>query len=321
MCGVAGFLYKDPGRTGPIGQTVLRMLDVLGSRGVDGTGVALYGVGVGSSSREKDTASLPTPDSRLPTPFVVRMVLGGHGPAHEQAARIKDRVERIATVQEAEVQHDYLRLVVRDGDEVSVLADAVEHDDPGVEVFSIGRAMEVVKQVGPARVLREKYCLSTFQGTHGIGHTRLATESRVDISHCHPFWARPHADVAVVHNGQITNYRKLRRRMEMRGVHFCTDNDSEIIALYIAEQLASGTTLRQALERSVDDLDGTFTYLISTAQGIGMARDFFDTKPLVVTETDEWVAMASEEVALCETFGGALRTYQPRAREVQVWLR
>ncbi|HKC72654.1 MAG TPA: hypothetical protein VKF37_00415, partial [Chloroflexota bacterium] len=198
MCGVAGFLYKDPGRTGPIGQTVLRMLDVLGSRGGDGSGVALYGVGGGSSSREKDTASLPTPDSRLPTPFVVRVALGGHGPAHEQAARVKERLERIATVQEAEVQHDYLRLVVGDGDDVSTLADAVEHGDSGVEVFSIGSAMEVVKQVGPARVLRETYCLSTFQGTHGIGHTRLATESRVDISHCHPFWARPHADVAVV---------------------------------------------------------------------------------------------------------------------------
>ncbi|HKO24031.1 MAG TPA: class II glutamine amidotransferase, partial [Chloroflexota bacterium] len=286
MCGVAGFLYKDPGRTGPIGQTVLRMLDVLGSRGVDGTGVALYGAGVGRSSREKDTASLPTPDSRLPTPFVVRVVLGGYGPAREQAARITDRVERIATVQEAKVQHDYLRLVISDSDDPSALADAVEHGDPGIEVFSIGRAMEVVKQVGPARVLHETYCLATFQGTHGIGHTRLATESRVDISHCHPFWARPHADIAVVHNGQITNYRKLRRRMEMRGVHFCTDNDSEIIALYIAEQLASGATLQQALERSVDDLDGTFTYLISTAQGIGMARDCFDTKPLVVAETD-----------------------------------
>ena len=321
MCGVAGLLYKDPGRTGPIGQTILHLLDVLGSRGVDGTGVALYGVGGGSWSREKDTASLPTPDSRLSIPFVVRVVLGGHGPANEQAARIKDRVERIATVQEAEVQHDYLRLVVGDGDDVSTLADAVEHGDSGVEVFSIGSAMEVVKQVGPARVLRETYCLSTFQGTHGIGHTRLATESRVDVSHCHPFWARPHADIAVVHNGQITNYRKLRRRMEMRGVHFCTDNDSEIIALYIAEQLASGATLEQALERSVDDLDGTFTYLISTAQGIGMARDFFATKPLVVAETDEWVAIASEEVALCEAFGGALRTYQPPEREVRVWLR
>src|SRR2546423_11125018 len=244
MCGVVGLLYRDPGRTGPIGQTILHMLDVLGSRGVDGTGVALYG-----APREEPA-------------LVLRVMLGGRGPAHAQAARVTDRLARIATVQEAEVQHDYLRLVIGDNDDVSALADALEHDDPGIQVFSIGHAMEVVKQVGPAQVLRDKYCLSTFQGTHGIGHTRLATESRVDISHCHPFWARPYADIAVVHNGQITNYHKLRRRMEMRGVHFCTDNDSEIIALYIAAQLERGATLQQAMERSVDDLDGTFTYLI-----------------------------------------------------------
>jgi methylamine---glutamate N-methyltransferase subunit A len=307
MCGVAGVLYRAPGRTGPIGQTIVRMLDVLGSRGVDGTGVALYGA--------------PREDA-----LVLRVILGGRGPAHEQAGRVNERLERIAAVREAEVLHDYLRLVIGDNDDVSALAYAVEHDDPGIEVFGIGHAMEVVKQVGPAQVLHDNYCLSTFQGTHGIGHTRLATESRVDISHCHPFWARPYADIAVVHNGQITNYHKLRRRMEMRGVHFCTDNDSEIIALYIAEQLESGATLRQAMERSVDDLDGTFTYLISTAQSIGMAKDGFATKPLVVAETDAWVAIASEEVALCEAFGGmgaarVLRTYQPPAREVQVWLR
>ncbi len=301
MCGVAGFLYKDAGRTGPVGETVLHMLDVLGSRGVDGTGVALYG----------------TPQEQAQ---VLRVKLGGSGAPEEQAHRVEDRLESMATVQHAAVQDDYLRLVVAGGDDVAELADAVERDDPGVEVFSVGQAMEVVKQVGPAQVLRDNYCLSTFQGTHGIGHTRLATESRVDISHCHPFWARPYADVAVVHNGQITNYRKLRRLMEMRGVHFCTGNDSEIIALYIAEQLAAGATLQQAMERSIDDLDGTFTYLISTPQGIGMAKDFFATKPLIVAETDEWVAVASEEVALCETFGGALRTYQPPAREVQVWL-
>jgi methylamine---glutamate N-methyltransferase subunit A len=301
MCGVAGFLYKDPGRTGPVGETVLRMLDILGSRGVDGTGVALYGT--------------PEQDAQI-----LRVKLGGSGTAEEQARRVEDRLESMGTVQHATVQDDYLRLVLATGDDVAALADAVERDDPGVEVFSVGHAMEVVKQVGPAQVLRDNYCLSTFQGTHGIGHTRLATESRVDISHCHPFWARPYADISVVHNGQITNYRKLRRLMEMRGVHFCTGNDSEIIALYIAEQLAGGATLQQAMERSIDDLDGTFTYLISTPQGIGMAKDFFATKPLIVAETDEWVAVASEEVALCETFGGALRTYQPPAREVQVWL-
>jgi hypothetical protein len=278
------------------------MLDVLGSRGLDGTGVALYG------KAEPDT-------------LVLRVLLGGSDSKEQQAARIQSRLSATARVLHAEVRHDYLRLAVAGTDDVAALAACVERDDAGVEVFSIGTAMEVVKQVGPASILSDRYCLSTFQGTHGIGHTRLATESRVDISHCHPFWARPYNDVAVVHNGQITNYRKMRREMETRGVHFCTGNDSEIIALYIAAQIEQGASLRQALERSVDDLDGTFTYLVSTARGIGMAKDFFATKPLVVAETDEWVAIASEEVALYEALGDDLRTYLPAAREVRVWER
>jgi glutamate synthase domain-containing protein 1 len=278
------------------------MLDVLGSRGVDGTGVALYGAPRGDG-------------------FVLRIKLGGQGAAEEQAARVQSRLAALAEVREAAVQHDYLRLVVADNRDVAVLVAAVEQGDPGVEVFGAGHALEVVKQVGPAAVLSDRYCLSTFDGTHGIGHTRLATESKVDISHCHPFWARPHADIAVVHNGQITNYRKLRRLMEMRGAHFCTGNDSEIIGLYLAEQMAAGATLQKAMQKSVDELDGTFTYLVSTAEGIGMAKDFFATKPLVITETDEFVALASEEIALCAALGGTPRTYQPPAREVCVWRR
>jgi glutamate synthase domain-containing protein 1 len=286
------------------------MLDVLGSRGVDGTGVALYGVPSGQN-------------------LVLRVKLHGRGTEEEQAARVQDRLASIAAIGTAEVRGDYLRLVlsapVRGADDddtgFAAIADAAESGDPGVEVFSIGHALEVVKQVGPASVLRDRYCLSTFRGTHGIGHTRLATESRVDISHCHPFWARPYGDIAVVHNGQITNYHKMRRQMEMRGVRFFTENDSEIIGLYIAGQLERGDPLQSALERSVDELDGTFTYLIATPQGIGMAKDFFATKPLIVAETDDFVAIASEEVALWESFGSALHSYQPAAREVHVWLR
>ncbi|GAC1429628.1 MAG: glutamine amidotransferase family protein [Chloroflexota bacterium] len=301
MCGVAGLLYKG-GATGPVGQQVLRMLDVLGSRGVDGTGVALYG-------------------TACPEEYVLRVKLGGPALAAAQARRVQERVGALGVVREATVQHDYLRLTVARNGDVAALAAAVEQADPDVEVFSVGSALEIVKQVGPASVLRETYCLSTFQGTHGIGHTRLATESKVDISHCHPFWARPYPDIAVVHNGQITNYRKLRRLMEMRGVHFSTGNDSEIIGLYLAEHLAAGATLEDAMRRSVDELDGTFTYLVCTAEGIGMAKDFFATKPLVITETEEYVAIASEEIALCTALGGTPRTYQPSAREVSIWRR
>jgi len=303
MCGIAGFLYKDPQRTGPVGKTLVELLGVLGSRGVDGTGVSLYG-----------------PSS--PGKLVARVCLSGpEGPAN-QAERVLARVRQIATVVEADLKADSLRLVVAYDGPIARLADTIEGGEQGVDVFSLGRSMEIVKDVGDAARLDEKYGVSTFVGSHGIGHTRLATESRVDIRHCHPFWARPFPDISVVHNGQITNYHKLRRIYEMQGWQFDTENDSEIIALYIAHKLAEGASLEEALRASVNDLDGTFTYLVSTEQGIGYARDFFATKPLVVTETDEFVALSSEEVALCQTFQRhRLNTWEPSAKEVRVWLR
>lgn len=307
MCGVAGFFYRDPGRLGPVGQTILRMLAVLGSRGTDGVGVALYGA--------------PTAGG-----LIVRLWSAGATPGATPAG-VQGRLRGLAEVETAVQQRDYMRLVLRPaGGEaaslpawIAAVAAALERAGDA-EIFSAGRTLEVIKSVGVAGTLGERYAIGDAMGSHGIGHTRLATESRVDVSHCHPFWARPYPDIAVVHNGQITNYRTLRRLMEMRGTHFATGNDSEIIALYLAERLQRGMHLEEALRCSLEDLDGTFTYLVSTAQGIGMAKDPFATKPLVVTETDDWVALASEETALCAAFEGPLRTYEPPAGEVKVWL-
>jgi len=279
MCGLAGLLYKQAPGEGVVGQPILTMLDVLGSRGVDGTGVALYG--------EVQRGQL-----------VARVRLGGPDDPGAQAERVVKRVAAVGRVVGADVQDDYLRLVLSSTRETTELAAAIEGQEPGVLVFSIGQRMEIVKQVGTARTLRERYGLAGFRGTHGIGHTRLATESRVDVAHCHPFWARPFPDIAVVHNGQITNYHKMRRLFEMRGFRFYTENDSEFIALYLAHKLAAGASLEAALEDSLGDLDGTFTYLVSTPEGIGLAKDAFATKPMVIAETDRWVALASEEVAL-----------------------
>lgn len=303
MCGIAGLLFKDR-PVGVLGAPLLTMLSVLGSRGVDGTGVAVYG--------EPQAGDL-----------VLRVKLGGAGTPEDQAQRILTRVEALARPRTWAVEMDYLRLVLEyDGNGFATLTDAAEMDDPGVEVFSLGQSLEIVKGVGAADVLKRHHSLEGFVGSHGIGHTRLATESRVDVSHCHPFWARPFPDIAVVHNGQITNYHKLRRLYETRGYRFVTENDSEIIALYIADKLAAGAALEEALESSLDDLDGTFTYLVSTSEGIGLAKDFFACKPLVIAETDRWVAIASEEVALRETFSGEpFDTWEPPARQVLTWRR
>src|SRR5438067_522487 len=250
MCGIAGLLYTGPRQSGPLGEHMLRMLDVLGSRGVDGTGVALYGP--------------PQPDA-----LIFRVWLGGSAPPAEQAERAIARVKHVATLRDAEVRDDYLRLVVAFTADPDPLVRALHRDAPGLEVFSLGHSMEIVKQMGPAAVLRDRYCVSTFVGTHGIGHTRLATESKVDVKHCHPYWARPFADIAVVHNGQLTNYYKQRRIFEMQGWQFETDGDSELIALYLAHRMKDGAKLEEAMRDSVKDLDGTFNYIVSTARGIG----------------------------------------------------
>ena len=167
---------------------------------------------------------------------------------------------------------------------------------------------------------KAKHGVSQIKGTHGIGHVRMATESRVDISHAHPFWAYPFPDVTVVHNGQLTNYYNLRRMYEDRGHRFQTDNDSELIAVYLADKLSRGETLDQALEDSLSQLDGTFTYLVSTKQGLGYAKDRWSAKPLVFMETDDAIAIASEEVALRSVFSEEIDRVEPQENEVKTWL-
>jgi glutamate synthase domain-containing protein 1 len=192
-----------------------------------------------------------------------------------------------------------------------------------VRVFSLGRSLEILKYTSDARTMYDQFRLGGIPFTHGIGHVRMATESRVDVNHSHPFWARPFADVTVVHNGHVTNYYKNRRIYEMRGYTFQTENDTEFVAIYLAEQLSRGLTLDEAVERSIDELDGSFTYLVSTADGFGVARDRFSTKPCLVAETDDWVAVVSEGIALAGAFGDEveIRTSELAGGEARAWTR
>ena len=202
---------------------------------------------------------------------------------------------------------------------VAALAQALLNT-PGVALHSIGETSEVVKDVGTPAVMNNKHLLSRLTGTHGIGHVRMATESRVDVNHAHPFWAYPFPDVTVVHNGQLTNYHKLKRMYEDQGHHFQTGNDSELIAVYLADKLAQGEPLNLALQDSLDDLDGTFTYLVSTRNGLGYAKDQWSAKPLVTMETDDIIAIASEEVALRSVFSQEIDRLEPQKSEVMTWL-
>ena len=169
--------------------------------------------------------------------------------------------------------------------------------------------------------MAKQYRLEQFRGTHGIGHVRMATESDVDISGAHPYWAYPFPDVAVVHNGQLTNYFHWRRRLEKSGHRFQSECDSEIIAVYIAEKLAGGASLEDAMNQSLDDLDGVFTYICVTEDALGVAKDEMAAKPLVLYEADDIVALASEEIAIRAIIDHEIDTYDPFEGEVLVWQR
>jgi glutamate synthase domain-containing protein 1 len=213
----------------------------------------------------------------------------------------------------------FCRLVVDLGDVQPAELLASVESVPGVYVHSMGHRLEIVKDVGNAYEVAERHEIDGFVGTHGLAHSRLATESIVDVEFSHPFWARPFLDIAIVHNGQLTNYYKMRRLMELQGYQFLTSNDSELISVYIARQLSSGATLQSALERSVTELDGVFTYMLSTLDSMGSALDRLAIKPLVVTETEGMVAAATEEQALRRIFPDEIETYHPREGRAVVW--
>ena len=303
MCGIAGFLAKKSGV--PVAESLVGMLQALHGRGPDSTGLSLYG-----APHEGE--------------LVAKIWAGDDGGAGARQA-ILEAIDRHGRVESVDYHEGYFRvgLDARGGGAARAaravrgrrafepgrpgLLHGPEPRDPQVH----GRRADDVREVSTRRhpVLAR------------IGHARMATESRVDVNHSHPFWARPFPDVTVVHNGHVTNYYKNRRIYEMRGYAFQTENDTEFVAVYLAEQLSRGLTLDEAVERSIDDLDGSFTYLVSTADGFGVARDRFSTKPCLVAETDEWVAVVSEGIALAGAFGDEVDfdTYELPGGEARAW--
>ncbi len=302
MCGISGIIHRDAGKghLAPVGLELVNMLEAMKHRGEDSCGVTVSG--------EEEAGDL-----------IVRLWAGGSGPSEPLLSRAEARIAECGgvVVSRSEVS-EYLRLVIAFDGDPTMLAQAMLEVE-GIEIHSIGRASEVVKDVGAPAVMDHKHHVSQLMGTHGIGHLRMATESRVDISHSHPFWAYPSPDITVVHNGQLTNYHKLTRRYQDRGHHFQTHNDSEVIAVYLADRLAQGASLGEALKDSIDDLDGTFTYLVSTADGMGYAKDRWSAKPLVAMETENTIAVASEEVGLSAVFPGQLDRFEPQESVAVTW--
>ena len=186
----------------------------------------------------------------------------------------------------------------------------------------MGHTLDIIKDDGTAHEVDDIYHVGRVTGTHGIGHVRLATESAVRPEAAHPFWATGFEDIAIVHNGQITNYWKMRRRLARRGYTFHTDNDSELVAVYLADKLKQGETLDNVLETAIADLDGTFSFLVSTPNEIGYAKDNLAAKPMVLFETDDMIAIASEEVSLNRLFPGqSINSTEPAPGTFQTWSR
>jgi amidophosphoribosyltransferase len=194
----------------------------------------------------------------------------------------------------------------------------VRRHRPDLRVMSAGRVIEIYKEVGRPVEFVEQFRLGDFTGTHGLGHTRMATESRVTTEGSHPFSTG--LDLCLVHNGSLSNHNRLRERLRREGMSFQTENDTEVAAAYLAWRIREGASLEQALEGCLEDLDGFYTFLVGTADGFAVLRDPIACKPAVLAETDEWVAMASEWRAIAVLPGAAdARMWEPEPSVVYAW--
>ena len=316
MCGIAGLIHRDG--NADIGSEMTSMLQALKHRGPDSSGFALYG-----EPRNGDymLRFKVAEQEDLAHGFDI------HNEVKKRKALVDEHIQIDGTkIVEQENVTEYAfryRLsfangAAEDQQKLKRFADFLE-DVEGAEILSMGRALELVKDLGDASRVSDQYSLGGFEGTHAIGHTRMATESDVDIRSAHPYWAYPFSDIAVVHNGQLTNYWGFRRELERGGHRFLSNCDSELIAVYLADRMAGGMALKAAMELSIGELDGVFTYLVATSDSLGMAKDTMAAKPMVLYQSDTFIGVASEEVAIRSIFRDEIDTWDPYEGEVMVW--
>lgn len=300
MCGIAGILSKrEEEAPTPIGRLLLSMAACLQHRGRDSAGMAVFG---GQETGLRLQVMLPA-GYALPEPQALLSLGGGR-----LSSLCPEPMGFSALVKPAA------------GDAVQAnlaLVFAIEAGLPGATVSSMGTALTIEKAVGMADGLDD--VVGALTGTHGIAHLRLATESKIDPAHAQPFWGRPFPDLAVTHNGHITNYHKLRQRFEAEGFGFASHNDSEIIGIYLGRKMEMGLSLAEALSAAGKELDGSYSFIVATERGLGVVRDPFATKPLLYVETDTRVALASEPQALYRLFGADTKIQEIRPRQVRVW--
>jgi glutamate synthase domain-containing protein 1 len=274
MCGIAGLYLKTDALRPQLGAHLAAMLHQLSDRGPDSAGVAFYRdsapdgwckISVHSAAEETDWADL----------------------ADALALQFGD-----ASLSGTRATHAVFTVAAGAGEVQAWLRDT----RPALTLMSAGQTIEIYKEAGLPDDFVARFDLATIEGSHALGHTRMATESRVTTEHSHPFSTG--LDLCLVHNGSLSNHNRLRTSLRKEGIHFQTDNDSEVAAGYLTWRLAQGATLEEALEGCLEDLDGFYTFAVGTADGFAVLRDPIACKPAVMAETDEWVAMASEYRAI-----------------------
>jgi len=298
MCGIVGLFLKDKSLEPKLGALLSEMLISMTDRGPDSAGIAIYGGG--QAKRSKITVQSPSPEADF------------KGLDEELSKAIGGKVSQIV-----KSTHAVIDVAT---DKVDAARAAIAELRPTIRIMGAGEAIEIYKEVGLPQAVVERFDVTKMTGTHGIGHTRMATESAVTTMGAHPFSTGP--DQCLVHNGSLSNHNNLRRELKRDGMRFETENDTEVAAAYLSNQMAHGQNLGEALESSLSDLDGFYTFVVGTKSGFGVLRDPIACKPAVLAETDQYVAFGSEYRALANLPGiEDARVWEPEPATVYFWER
>jgi amidophosphoribosyltransferase len=297
MCGIVGLFLKNPKLERDLGALLARMLSEMADRGPDSAGFAVYDGGKAG---------------------VTKLCVVGRNGAEDWSATAKALRKAIGADVELTSIEDHAIFRTR-GDGAAARKWLIENV-PGATVLSQGQAIEIFKGVGGPDAIAERLGLSGRRGSHAIGHTRMATESAITIAGSHPFSTGE--DTCLVHNGSLSNHNRLREMLKRQGERFQTENDSEVAAAYLTWRTRSGDSLKEALERSLDELDGFYTFVVGTRDGFAVLRDPVACKPAVMAETEDWVAFGSEFRALSVLPGiDEAKIWEPTPATVYAWSR
>jgi glutamate synthase domain-containing protein 1 len=298
MCGIVGLFSKSEQVSARLGALIGAMVGQMADRGPDSAGVAIY---------------------RDPAPAgCTKLCLFAEDRDYAWASRVDELRDALGCVGDPDVRGSHAMVIV-DGDAATAQRRLREHR-PELRVMSAGEAIEIYKEKGSPADFVARFGLADLSGTHALGHTRMATESRVTTEHSHPFSTG--LDLCLVHNGSLSNHNDLRRELVRQGIHFDTDNDTEVAAGYLVWRLQAGATIEEALEGCLADLDGFYTFAVGTRDGFAVLRDPIACKPAVLAETDEWVAMASEYRAIAILPGAQdAIVWEPEPAEIYSWRR